>query len=898
MSRLLRVYNLLILIIFFSPKLSLAQEYNLLGTVKSTSGNPIGYVTVTLKLKSSNLALGYATTGNDGKFVIKAKTTHPLTELSLEFNHLGYRKKNIALVDNLFRYEAILEETSTLLDEVEVKSRPKVTQNKDTISYNVKAFAKNEDRSIGDVLKRIPGIEVREDGEIRFNNQPISNFYVDGDDILGGKYGIGTKTIPHNMVKNIQVYSNHEHVKALKNKKSTDKVALNLEINEEAKLKLIGNAKIGIGLPKKYDPELNGILLNKNYKMLNVVKGNNIGEDLTVDALDLFSRAEVESAKTLVGSSTIATPYLPKKRYFNNNSGILNANNFFKFKNELQLKTNFSFLRDKNKIEFNGVTDIYTQNDIVHFVEDQSGYQTSNLNSVTLTAEKNMSNYYFQDEFKFRYNQKNVNSDIFDQQDIFGQHLKDRVSIFSNNLTYIPVFKNNNTLFINWRLTSNKGPQRLMITPGIHPNIINQGIDYQLLDQHSNISVLSNNISATYRINRGKISQSYGIELENNHQDLESTINIIDLVGSYKRYKPQGKINDNALKWRDYAVVGNGLFEYKENKIEASIALPIKLLNINYSDPSFDMKDTKNYLLFNPTVRLNYLINAQDRVILKYSLDNYIADITSLYRGSIFTNYRTLHNNQNNSLAKQRSHNINIDYNIKRPIDMFFANIATNYSIVKRNVLTSTILTENNILQQSNLPYDNQIRSYGLNATVSKYIFALGTTFTLKPVWSNVQLEELINNQIYAVEYNTYEFALNIDFQLFQKISVTQKSNIRYLTNHLSTSGLSYLAQNQSNYNYRQSLNLKYSPTQNFIINIENQSIHVFQKNLSNINVYFLDAGFRLKVPKWKADLELEVTNIMNDRRLTTYSINNTAFVNNSYQLNPRIAMLRAFFYF
>jgi hypothetical protein len=77
------------------------------------------------------------------------------------------------------------------------------------------------------------------------------------------------------MVKDIQVLTITNIIKSLKIKRFTDDVAINLVIKEEAKLKLTGQAKIGVGMPNLYDPELNSILFNKKVKMLNVLSGNN-----------------------------------------------------------------------------------------------------------------------------------------------------------------------------------------------------------------------------------------------------------------------------------------------------------------------------------------------------------------------------------------------------------------------------------------------------------------------------------------------------------------------------------------------------------------------------------------------------------------------------------------------
>lgn len=76
----------------------------------------------------------------------------------------------------------------------------------------------------------------------------------------------------------------HQPLKVLKDKVMSDRIAVNLVIKEEAKLSMSGQAKLGIGLPHQYDGELNTILFNKKYEMLNVLKGNNVGVDLLKNA--------------------------------------------------------------------------------------------------------------------------------------------------------------------------------------------------------------------------------------------------------------------------------------------------------------------------------------------------------------------------------------------------------------------------------------------------------------------------------------------------------------------------------------------------------------------------------------------------------------------------------------
>lgn len=80
------------------------------------------------------------------------------------------------------------------LKEVTIKAQ-KTRQRGDTLVYSVATFAKDDDRSIGDVLKKMPGIQVAEDGKITYNGTPINKFYIEGKDLLQGRYGLATNGV-------------------------------------------------------------------------------------------------------------------------------------------------------------------------------------------------------------------------------------------------------------------------------------------------------------------------------------------------------------------------------------------------------------------------------------------------------------------------------------------------------------------------------------------------------------------------------------------------------------------------------------------------------------------------------------------------------------------------------
>src|SRR5699024_5351610 len=118
----------------------------------------------------------------------------------------------------------IIKEQALNLKEVTVNGA-KIRQNKDTLDFLVGAYTDQNDRVIGDVIKKMPGIEVDEEGKISFNGREISKFYVENMDLLHGKYGLATNNISAKAVSIVQVLENHQPIKALREKLPTNDVA-------------------------------------------------------------------------------------------------------------------------------------------------------------------------------------------------------------------------------------------------------------------------------------------------------------------------------------------------------------------------------------------------------------------------------------------------------------------------------------------------------------------------------------------------------------------------------------------------------------------------------------------------------------------------------------------------
>ena len=158
----------------------------------------------------------------------------------------------------------------------------------------VGTFAQAQDRSIGDVLKRMPGIDVSNSGKIQYQGEDINKFYIEGSDLLGGKYGIATNGINHDDVGAVEVMENHQPMQVLSGISFSDKAAINLKLKNKAKATWTFHGDAGGGYSWQpegavWDGELFAMAVMPGFQNITTFKTNNIGEDLSASATDFFA---------------------------------------------------------------------------------------------------------------------------------------------------------------------------------------------------------------------------------------------------------------------------------------------------------------------------------------------------------------------------------------------------------------------------------------------------------------------------------------------------------------------------------------------------------------------------------------------------------------------------------
>ena len=295
------------------------------GIVTNTEG--IGIANVLCKaLSATDSLLAYGITQSNGHFHLQyKKNVNKLT-----FSKMGYATQIISVQKDKYQYTVQLEKKPYELDEVVVKEAP-ITRKKDTLDYYVESFRQKEDYSIEDVLKRMPGIEVTNSGQILYQGSSINKLNIEGLDLMGDQYNQATQNMPAEAVSTIQVMENNQPIRALEGKIHSNHATLNIRLKKNYKMRPFGDAEVGAGgTPAIWDGSLTGIQVAKKNQVLFTGALNNRGASLRnlQNGMSNFTGiyAQEQLPAPFLYSTTTRRPPISPIYYLNNRSYFAGLN--------------------------------------------------------------------------------------------------------------------------------------------------------------------------------------------------------------------------------------------------------------------------------------------------------------------------------------------------------------------------------------------------------------------------------------------------------------------------------------------------------------------------------------------------------------------------------------------
>ncbi|RZK55137.1 MAG: hypothetical protein EOO91_14665, partial [Pedobacter sp.] len=731
----MRALLISLIFVLFGLASAYAQK-QIKGNVKDTKGAPVVSANVNLKDKDGNI-LSFTRTDDKGNFTLSFN--EETKDLSIEATTIGYEKKILAVTDLAKVYDVVMKDSEINLKTVVVKNRPALSLNGDTLNYKTSDFADKQDRSIGDVLKKMPGIEVSEDGKVSYNGKGISALYIDGDNVLDDKYSIGTKSIPQGAVDKVQVIEKDQPVKMLRKNNMSEDVALNLVMKEEAKLKVMGDIRAGLGTPDRFDGNANAMLFKKKTKFINNIKGNNVGIDPGIDltAFNPFNSGN-DKPSGFLSAGAAGVPTLPQKRTLFNKAGLANLNNLYKFSDELQVKANIAYLYDQRNQQYSKFSETYLSGQTITYNELQENAINPQKFQAKLNVLDNADDHYFSNNLVTNYSLNNTASNVITNGIGANQALNQKNFEISNELSYRKKLKSENTFNFFSFVSRTSQPEVLNINPGLNEAILNNNQPFAGLNQYVKLPTWYTNNYTAFAFVNNKFTQTYRVGFNLQHQELGSELYRIQNNGNTELVSSQ---MTNNLAWLKSKIYTDATYEYNSGNFKASLGLPVSYNHISYEDETKSLDKNLHRVFVNPSLSLKYQTGIENYVTANYSYNNNLGGIDDVYRGTILKNYRSLFANDA-PITESKSQSVGAGFNFRKAMQMFFLNLSANYTSSTVNTISSYNLS-NNIQQRVVIALPNDMKSLGFSANASKYLFNLRSTVNVGASFNQSTFEQL-----------------------------------------------------------------------------------------------------------------------------------------------------------
>jgi hypothetical protein len=189
-------FRMVLFLLFFVHLTLSAQFLEIKGMVRDTSDNPLVSASVML-LEPDSTLVDFSQTGLDGAFVFRKI---PAGKYLLKLNYVGYLPLTVAVAEESGKVDLGLlrmEEIDTRLMEVVIKAaKAPMSIRGDTIEYDASQFKVPEGATLEDLLRRLPGVVVDKDGNIRAEGMNVTRLTVEGKTFFSDDPKMATKNLP------------------------------------------------------------------------------------------------------------------------------------------------------------------------------------------------------------------------------------------------------------------------------------------------------------------------------------------------------------------------------------------------------------------------------------------------------------------------------------------------------------------------------------------------------------------------------------------------------------------------------------------------------------------------------------------------------------------------------
>jgi hypothetical protein len=875
--------SLVITLYFVFSNIAYSQSKIISGKVVDSLDRAIENILV-LETKSNI----YDYTDEKGDFSFNINKLPDTLELRLEY--FGSLIKTIRLGVIEFERKAPvkikIQKTFNSLKEVIIQAEKPTTIKKDTINFKTRYFTDGTEQSVEDLLKKIPGLQIDSEGTIKVGNQEIEKLMIDGDDLFERGYKILSKNMPAYPIEEVEILKNYSNNRLLKGVEESDKVAVNLKLDENSKRIWFGNIETSLGNDNFY--QLKGNLMNfgKKNKYYFFTNLNSIGYDATGDVENLVrpfrvnepaSIGDNQSVNSLLNLSPNNLNFKQTRTNFNN-AELISLNAIFNPTEKLKIKTLGFFNLDETDF-FRNSTDIVDVNG-TNFTNTED-YQLQNNKRIAfgkLDVIYNISKTkMLEATTKYNNGDFNDNSNLLFNGNSTIENLQHQNTLFDQKVGYTNKFKDKKVFLLTGRFIDEKTPQNYAVnqffyqnlfTPNTTANNVSQqsnnqmqfaGVNAHLLDRKDNGHLLELQLGNEYRKdklqstlslleNNTVLEQPNGYQNETNYQ-----VNDLYLKSKYR------------LKIKDFGIVGKLDVHQLFNRLENN-----------------NTTSNQNPFFINPSLGFDWKINDKNKITSSYSYNTTNAKVLDVFSDFVLTGFRSFSKGTGNFTQLDASNAI-FNYQLGNWSDRFFANTFILYSKNHDFFSTNTTIEQNFTQAEKILIKDREFIS--INSKLDYYFKFISSNLKVDLGYTKSEFKNIVNNSnLRLVTSNNYNYGLEL------------RSGFKGVFNyHIGTKWTTTEIETTINNSFTDNLSfLDLSFIFNKKLDFQLQSERYYFGNLQTDNTYyFLDFDARYKLIENKLTLGVTGKNLFNTERFRNFSISDIGTSTTEYRLLPRFVLLK-----
>lgn len=225
------------------------------GSIYDAEGNPVEAANVTLLNARDSLFISGTSSDRNGKYSI---ATVRNDSIIVKVSYVGMKTSFFDInspVENVVTHDFYLKADSRILGETVVTAEaPPVVIIGDTVSYSAAAIPLHEGAVLEDLIKKIPGAELSQDGKITLNGKEITKIMIDGKEFFANNPEIALKNLPADVVKDVKTYDRKSDMARITGiDDDEENNVLDVTIKDGMKKGWFGNFIAGAGSKRKYE---------------------------------------------------------------------------------------------------------------------------------------------------------------------------------------------------------------------------------------------------------------------------------------------------------------------------------------------------------------------------------------------------------------------------------------------------------------------------------------------------------------------------------------------------------------------------------------------------------------------------------------------------------------------